>query len=308
MLKKIFKRVFVFDVEWVPDPLAAKLLYKKDFENDKEAFEALWKYTRTKGAIDKEEIIEDIKANPQPYIKTILCKIVSIAGVSRRAVQGKAPLLELVTFPKNASNPKEALEVAILENFLSAFQFGKEYDLQLVGYNSSQADIPIIAQRAMLNGLNGQLFGKRPDKPWLGNDYLAGRNTSDCHIDLQFALLGEYNNAPRLHEAAVNCGIPGKFGIPGEEALSGNKVWESYLKGDEGLADIITYNQYDALTTYLLWVRMAYFSGIFTDEAYALEQEAVKQLIQDNLSTYPNLKAYQEEWDRIEGDVSQARR
>ena len=39
---------------------------------------------------------------------------------------------------------------------------------QLVGYNSAQADVPILIQRAIVNGLSGFGFSDRPKNPGRG--------------------------------------------------------------------------------------------------------------------------------------------
>ena len=72
MLKKIADSVFSFDVEWIPDPKSAEILCNypvTDHPNAKttEAFEALWASARKSG--DAED--------SQPYLKTILCRVVS---------------------------------------------------------------------------------------------------------------------------------------------------------------------------------------------------------------------------------------
>ena len=43
MIKNVKKKVWAFDVEWVPDPLAGKLLYKLPQEmSDAEVMQVMW--------------------------------------------------------------------------------------------------------------------------------------------------------------------------------------------------------------------------------------------------------------------------
>ena len=42
---------------------------------------------------------------------------------------------------------------------------------------------------------------------------------------------------------------------------------------------IVQYNEYDALTTYLVWLRLAHFAGFFDDAGYREEQSLVEQLV-----------------------------
>ena len=78
MLKLLADSVFSFDVEWIPDPKSAEILHQTDPVNEpgpdaQKSFEALWSSARKDG--DPEDF--------QPYLKTILCRIVSLAGILR---------------------------------------------------------------------------------------------------------------------------------------------------------------------------------------------------------------------------------
>ena len=68
----------------------------------------------------------------------------------------------------------------------------------MVGYNSHNADVPIIIQRSIVNGLFGEGLGERPDKPWEGVDYFA--QSGDFNIDLA-PILGRYAQTPKLNIA-----------------------------------------------------------------------------------------------------------
>ena len=98
---------------------------------------------------------------------------------------------------------------------------------------------------------------------------------------------------PSLHELATLSGIPGKLDIDGQ------RVAEIWLAGN--LKRIVQYNECDALTTYLVWLRMAHFAGFFTPETYNEEQERVRALLAEKAQNprYEHLIAYREEWDRL---------
>jgi predicted PolB exonuclease-like 3'-5' exonuclease len=102
-----------------------------------------------------------------------------------------------------------------------------------------------------------------------------------------------------LHEIATVSGIPGKFDTAGEE------VAELWLNGK--LAEIVHYNCYDALTTYLVWLRLAHFAGHFDNAQYEDEQQRVRDLLMD-LSEKPEtafLEAYFDEWERLQQATGQ---
>ncbi|MEJ6522884.1 MAG: hypothetical protein QNL65_01805 [Opitutales bacterium] len=281
MLKLLADAVFSFDVEWIPDPKSGEILHQMEPVNEagpqaKASFEALWSAARKEG--DPEDY--------QPYLKTILCRIVSLAGILREKVPGGAEL-KLISLPIDPNEPAKCEEKSILVTFLKSVGRKKP---QLVGYNSAQADVPIIVQRSIVNGLPGFGFSDRPDKPWLGVDYFDARN-SDYNVDLADAL-GQYRDRPSLHQAATLSGIPGKIDV------SGGSVAEMWADGK--LEEIVAYNEFDAFTTHLLWARVAHFSGLLTSEQYEVEQQLVRTLLNDEIEAgRDHLKKFIEEWDRL---------
>ena len=115
MLKKIADSVFSFDVEWIPDPKSAEILCNypvTDHPNAKttEAFEALWASARKSG--DAED--------SQPYLKTILCRVVSLVGILRERPPGGNPALRLISLPSDPTDPQKTDEKVILSSFMKS--------------------------------------------------------------------------------------------------------------------------------------------------------------------------------------------
>ncbi len=283
MFRTIADKVFSFDVEWVPDPLSGELLHGIEDNppfSYEASFNALW---ADAGATPEK---------PRPYVKTVLCRIVSICGVYRDATKKGGPELKLVSLPADPADPSWT-EKRILEAFLRAV--GGSHP-QLVGYNSNSADIPIIAQRSIIHGLDSHGFAERPEKPWLGVDYFAQGEGS---VDLA-AILGRWNAMPRLDEIATLSGIPGKIDVHGDN------VWQLWLQGR--LADIVHYNEFDALTTHLLWARMAHFAGLMDDKAYQAEQEAVRALVEaEKAAGKPHMQRFLDRWDFLKATIAERR-
>jgi predicted PolB exonuclease-like 3'-5' exonuclease len=278
MFKGVHQRVWVFDCEWVPDPVAGRILYDvpDSISEPREVLEVMW---RAGGASEED---------PTPFLKTILCRVVAISAVERRALSDGEVTLHLLSLPHDPDDPAQAGEGAVVGSFLEAV--GKHRP-QLVGFNSIDSDLRILVQRAVVLGLRAALFAHRPEKPWEGVDYFARQG--DWSVDLKQVLGGWGKAVPSLHEAAILSGIPGKMEV------DGNRVAELWLDGQ--LREIVHYNQFDALTTYLLWLRVAHFGGHFTSEEYALEQERVRGLLEKR-SAEPegaHLRTYLEEWDRL---------
>ena len=282
MLKKIAESVFSFDVEWIPDPKSAEILLQSPRSGEPGeaaavSFEALWADARK--ADDPQDF--------QPYLKTILCRIVSICGILRDCPRGGKPVLKLISLPTDPLDQEKSEEKALLTSFLKSVGRRKP---QLVGYNSSQADVPIIIQRSIVHGLPGFGFSDRPAKPWEGPDYFDARN-SDYNIDLAEGM-GQFRDRPSLHQAASLSGIPGKIEV------SGDSVAQMWL--EKKLPEILAYNQFDAFTTHLLWARMAHFSGLLETRDYEGEQEAVRNLLEAEIANgKEHLIRFVEEWDRL---------
>jgi len=282
MLKKLADSVFSFDVEWIPDPKSAEILHDLPAApgpgvEAAHSFEALWASARKEGDAP----------DSQPYLKTILCRIVSLAGILREQAPGGKPSLKLISLPLDPSDSLKSDEKTILTSFMKSVGRRKP---QLVGYNSAQSDVPILVQRAIVHGLPGFGFSDRPAKPWEGVDYFDARN-SDYNLDLADAM-GQFRDRPTLHQAATLSGIPGKLDV------SGASVSQMWLDGK--LAEIVEYNECDAFTTHLLWARIAHFSGLLSSEQYQAEQKLVRDLLEYEISqNRTHLQRFVEEWDRL---------
>ena len=283
MLKTLADCVFSFDVEWIPDPKSAEILHDMEpsagpGQQARDSFEALWAAARKEG--DPPDY--------QPYLKTILCRIVSLAGILRESLPGGRASLKLVSLPVDTADETKTSEKSILTSFMNAVGRRKP---QLVGYNSAQADLPIIVQRAIVNGLPGLGFSERPAKPWEGVDYFDSRN-SEYNVDLADAL-GQFRDRPSLHQAATLSGIPGKIEV------SGDSVAEMWLLGR--LDEILAYNEFDAFTTHLLWARVAHFSGLLTSEQYQAEKQLTRELLESEIQSGKlHLEKFVREWERLE--------
>jgi hypothetical protein len=277
MIKTVHNDVWVFDVEWAPDPQAGRLLYHiSDDVSDKDV---VFEMFRQNGATED---------NPTPFLKPVLCKICSIVALIRR-VNNDATSFRLLSLPRDVADS----EYTILETFLGGVGRSKP---QLVGYNSVNADARILLQRAIVKGVAAaSQFLTRPEKPWLGPDYFAKEN--DYHVDLYNLIQGWGSAGPSLHQMTTLSGIPGKLDCDGQQ------VYSLALEGR--IKDIVAYNECDVLSTYLLWLRCIYVSGHLTREQYKLEQQELKQLI---IGEYQNgrgdhLMVFLEAWESLQNKL-----
>ena len=279
MFKSVHDRVWAFDAEWVPDPRTGRAVYDLPPAMDEAAvLEEMWR----RGGGDGDE------NNPRPYLKTVLCRLVSIAAVIRSAVETEPPL-QLYSLPRPSEGEAELDEGQILRRFLEGV--GKHHP-QLVGFNSRNADFAILLQRALVHGISAPGFARRPDKPWEGVDYFG---PGDWHIDLM-EILGARSrqSRPSLHEIATACGIPGKF------ASGGGDVVDLWSNGQ--IDQIVRYNEFDALTTYLVWLRLAHFGGFFSSDEYEREQALLEEFLKregTKAAHREHLLTYLSEWQRV---------
>lgn len=280
MFKTVQDNVWAFDAEWAPDPHAGRLLYGLSSEmSDREVVEAMWR----EGGATQEE--------PQPFLKTMVCRIVSISAVVRRVNSKDSDdiSLHLRSLPGDVRDSEQCQERSVVSAFLNAVG---NHRPQLVGFSSISADLKILIQRGIALGLQASKFCRRPNKPWEGVDYFDRH--SSWHVDLREVMAGWGKQSHSLHEAAVLSGIPGKMEMDGQQVVT---LW---LEG--ALDKIVAYNEFDALTTYLLWLRVAYFGGFFTKEAYLREQLRVRDFLETD--DRPHLKRYLLEWDRLQQAIA----
>lgn len=287
MFKSVKDQIWFFDCEWVPDPKAGRLLYGLPREMpDREVVAEMWK----RGGATAED--------PQPFLKTNLCRVVSIAALMRKAVppeqnDGVPVKHVLLWLPRDPANAEASAEAAVVGTFLGAI--GK-FKPQLVGFNSRASDLRILFQRAVVNGIAAPDFCRRPDKPWEGVDYFAKDN--EWCVDLMDSLGGWGGKLPSLNEIAVLSGIPGKMDVCGDDVAG---MWL-----DGRWREIVQYNCYDALTTYLVWLRMAHLAGFVSDEGYEEEQMAFNNMLLEEAEKpgMDFLNKYIDEWNRLQEAVA----
>jgi hypothetical protein len=277
MFKTIQNKIWAFDCEWVPDPATGRAVYKlPETTTVREVVQKMW----NEGGATAD--------NPMPYLKTALCRVVSIATVTRSVANGVVSL-RLLSLPRDATDKDQCSERVLLDTFLNAIG---QHRPQLIGYNSHTSDLKILIQRALVNGVQAKLFCQRPDKPWEGIDYFA--RGSEHNIDLLDIVGGWGKTSPSLHEIATAAGIPGKI------SLDGNQVAELWLQ--EKLSEIVAYNEFDAITTFLLWLRIAHFAGLLSSQQFMEEQRMMKALLREEAETKnkSHLLTYLAEWQEIE--------
>ncbi len=250
-----------YDLEWVPDAAGAKRLFGlADDVTEEDAMQALWEHSPD---YDKD-------TQPRPFLKYMFSRVVSIAFLSRRSFYRdgeRAVEFSLNSLPKLPLETEYVDEHDIIDRFL--YIIG-EREPQLVGYNSSESDLQVLIQRAMINEVSAPKFNKRPPRPWEGRDYFDSRN-NEAHFDLLKKFSGG-KLVPKLDELAKLCGFPGKIDVKGDQ------VTDLWLNRE--ITRIVEYNQFDTLNTYLVWLRMVFFCGALDEGSYFSELEQFREFLE----------------------------
>jgi predicted PolB exonuclease-like 3'-5' exonuclease len=265
--------VWAFDAEWVPCPASGRRLLGLDPEMpNADVFAAMWEA----GGATAER--------PRPFLKLAWCRVVSIVVVERRVTPAGETLVTLCSLPRDG----HASEADVLRAFVDGLARRRP---QLVGFNTHASDLPILRQRALAHGIGAPGLCARPDRPWAGPDYSHPHN--EWNVDLMRALGGRGAASPSLADLASLCGIPAKR--LGSGSMHGGDVADLWLAG--GIDDIRRYNECDALTTYLLWLRAALLAGLFTAEQHAAEEGAVERVLEHHAGRGAvHLQAFLEQW------------
>jgi 3'-5' exonuclease len=275
VFKYIHDKIWFFDIEWAPDPRVGRSLYSCEGMTDREVIEKMWLEC---GATEED---------PRPFVKTALCRILSIAFLSRNTEDGK-PSFSLHSLPRKY----DATEAEIIDSFLG--YIGRR-EPQIVGFNSVSSDLKILVQRGLANEISAPHFAKRPHKPWEGRDYFS--DFGDFHIDLMKIVGSWGKDCPSLNEMAAICGFPGKIDVNGEQIAD---LWL-----ENKMPQIIEYNEFDVLTTYLLWLRTAKFGGFVSEEAYFEELDIFKNFLAEETANRAHLQKFLDKWEEIEARKAQ---
>ena len=155
------------------------------------------------------------------------------------------------------------------------FEGIEKYTPQLVSWNGSGFDLPVLNYRALIHGVHAARFWDmgEDDRDFKWNNYISRYHSR--HLDLMdvLAMYQGRGNAP-LDQMAQLVGLPGKLG------MDGSRVWDAFQQGK--IAAIRNYCETDVANTHLVFLRFQLMRGVLNEEAYAREIA----LVRDTLSGY----------------------
>jgi predicted PolB exonuclease-like 3'-5' exonuclease len=143
---------------------------------------------------------------------------------------------------------------------------------QLVSWNGSGFDLPVLNYRGLRHGLVASKFWDQgeDDREFKYNNYISRYHNR--HLDLMdlLAMYQGRGNAP-LDAMAKLCGFPGKLG------MDGSQVYTAFLDGK--LEEIRRYCETDVMNTYLMYARFQKMRGGLTEAEYDQEIAMVKDTL-----------------------------
>jgi predicted PolB exonuclease-like 3'-5' exonuclease len=139
-----------------------------------------------------------------------------------------------------------------------------KYTPQLVSWNGSGFDLPVLHYRALFHGVAAPRYWDmgEDDRDFKWNNYISRFHAR--HVDLMDLLAGYQNRAfAPLDDVSRLCGLPGKLG------MDGSKVWQAWRDGKiEAIRD---YCETDVANTYLVYLRFQRMRGVLTPDAHDKE-------------------------------------
>jgi len=255
--------VFAFDIETVPDVDAGRRLHGLSGLDDHDVAEAMV-------ALRRQE------ASGSEFLRQHLHRIVVISVAARIGDR----------FRVFSLGDPDGDEAELLRRFFDGID---RYVPNLVSWNGSGFDLPVIHYRSMRHGVAAPRYWDTgtDDRDFRFNNYL--NRFHERHLDLMDVLAGYQGraNAP-LDEMASLCGFPGKMG------MSGARVRECIEAGE--FDAVRNYCETDVLNTYLLYLRFERIRGRLDDDGYRAQCEVVRNTLRE--MDLPHLNEFLQAWEQ----------
>src|SRR4051794_24192812 len=257
------QRAVIFDLETVPDLTAARELLKADAGVTDEQIRGLLGERYARPGEDPTKA----------FVKAPLQRIVCIGAIyADRADRGpwtvtRSGVGHVGTLP----------ERELVERFVDSLN--ELPSPQLVGFNSSSFDLPVLRYRAFALAVPAHtIHGGNGKDYW----YRYGRD----HLDICDIISGFGASArPSLTELAALLGIPAKI-----EGIDGSQVESMVVAGR--LEELAAYCDTDIFVTYLAFLRFSLVTGEINPSSYTGSLENLRQHIADRVQKREHLKVY----------------
>jgi len=235
----------VFDIETVPDVALGRRLYGLAGLPDAQVAQAMF-------ALRRQGTGRDFLPLEQQRVVAISCALRSGEGFKVWSLYGR-----------------DAGEGELVQRFFDGIE---KFSPELVSWNGSAFDLPVLTYRALLAGVQAPRFWEtgEADVAFRYNNYLSRYHWR--HTDLMDVLSGfQSRGRVSLANMAILLGLPGKLGF------EGSRVWEAWQGGD--LEGIRRYCETDVLNTWLVYLRFAQLRGQLSRDEHAEELERVRSYL-----------------------------
>jgi len=253
---------FAFDIETIPDTDFGRRMWNLDGLDDDDVATAMTFMQQQKSGSD--------------FLPLHQHRIVAISVALRTGT----------TFRLWSLGDPDSGEAELVQRFFDGIE---RYTPDLVSWNGGGFDLPVLHYRALLHGIQAPSYWELGDsnREFRYNNYLSRFHWR--HVDLMDVLSGfQMRGRASLDQAAVLLGFPGKLG------MSGDKVWDCWLKG--GIDDIRNYCETDVLNTYLIFLRFEFMRGHLNAAQLKTELELVRSTITE--MKRPHLDEFAAAWSR----------
>ena len=254
--------VLAFDIETVPDVASGRRLLALDGLGDADVARIMRQHRQ--------------QAAGTELMRHHLNRIVAIAVVLRAGDRFRVWSL----------GGAGSTESELVERFFDGIE---RYSPNLVSWNGSGFDLPVLHYRAMVHGVSASRYWESgdDDQSFRWNNYLNRFHAR--HTDLMDVLAGYQARAfAPLDEIAQVLGFPGKLG------MDGSRVWDAYATGE--IERIRAYCEVDALNTFLVYLRYELIRGRLSGDAYERECDVVQEGLKGDPRDH--LAEFLQAWER----------
>ncbi len=237
--------VFAFDIETIPDVDFGRRMWDLCDLSDEDVATAMFSMQQQKTGSD--------------FLPLHQHRVVAISVALRTGDSFKIWSL----------GDKDSGEADLVRRFFGGID---RYSPDLVSWNGSGFDLPVLHYRAASNNIQAPRYWEMGDgdREFRFNNYLNRFHWR--HIDLMEVLSGfQGRGRASLDQAAVLFGFPGKLG------MSGDKVWQTWVDG--GIDDIRNYCETDVLNTYLIYLRFEFMRGNLDEKDIEREYQLVRSAL-----------------------------
>jgi len=236
--------IIVWDIETVPD---------------------LKGFAAANGHVGKSD--DEVRADlGDKFPKHIYHSIICIGALVAHRGEGGHWIVYALGAPHVGERPEKELIASFVDRIAALSP-------QLVTFNGSSFDLPVLRYRAMVHGVAAPGLAARP---------YFHRYTEDA-IDLCDVLSSFSPQAKAtLHELCRVMGLPGK-----PDGMTGAEVEKYYRDGH--VREIADYCETDVLNTYRVWLRYELFCGRLSDTEFQESGDSLVEFVKVRGITKPHL-------------------